>query len=104
MPFYYTTAADKMSIKDTIKKQLWQELLKIPLGTTLSYSLLAVKMGIPGQTRYIASLLKENPFLIAIPCHRVIKKNGQYGGYVLGENFKKYLIEWEKSFNGNTLR
>ena len=84
--------------KDTTKKRLWQELLKIPFGKRISYSQLAGNMGMPGKTRHIASLLKENPFLIAVPCHRVIKKNGTYGGYALGEDFKKYLLEWEASF------
>ncbi len=89
---------NKMSIKCIIKKKIWQELLKIPMGKTISYSMLSKKIGMPGHTRYIASLLKENPFLIAVPCHRVINKNGTYGNYYLGPIFKKYLIEWEKSF------
>jgi len=47
------------------------------------------------KVRYISSLLKENPYLISIPCHRVIKKNGKIGKYVLGSEFKKFF--WEVS-------
>jgi len=86
------------SNKDTIKNKLWQELLKIPFGETISYSQLAKNMGNPRQTRYIASFLKENSLPISIPCHRIIKKSGEYGNFGLGKELKKYLIEWETSF------
>ena len=72
--------------------------MKIPFGKTISYSKLSEKTGFAGRERYLASLLKENPCLISVPCHRIIKKGGKYGNYVLGERFKKYIIEWEKSF------
>jgi len=82
---------------DTIMCRIMQTLCKIPFGETISYSELAEKSGLKGKTRYISSLLKKNPRPIAIPCHRVIKKNGDYGDYLLGRDFKKYLIDREKS-------
>jgi|LSQX01.2.fsa_nt_gb O-6-methylguanine DNA methyltransferase len=86
------------SNKDTIKTKLWQALLKIPFGQTVSYSQLANNMGMPKHTRYISSFLKENSLPISIPCHRVIRKSGEYGKFGLGKEFKVYLIEWESSF------
>jgi methylated-DNA-[protein]-cysteine S-methyltransferase len=88
----------KKQNKDIIKKRLWQILLKIPIGETKSYSEISKKMKMEKQTRYIAKLLKENPYPISIPCHRVIYKNGKTGKYIYGKEFKKFLLEWEKSF------
>ncbi|HOK56862.1 MAG TPA: MGMT family protein [bacterium] len=87
-----------MRNKNTIKKKLWQILLKIPIGETVSYSEISKKINMPKKTRYISTLLKENPYPVSIPCHRVIYKNGKSGKYIFGEEFKKYIIEWEKLF------
>ncbi|MCM8785371.1 MAG: MGMT family protein [Candidatus Omnitrophica bacterium] len=87
-----------MKNKDNIKKQLWQILLKIPIGETISYSKISEKLNMPKKTRYISTLLKENPYPVSIPCHRVIHKNGKTGKYIWGENFKKFLLDWEKLF------
>lgn len=84
--------------KDNIKRKIWQILLEIPIGKTYSYSYLAEKIGMKNKVRYIASLLKENPYPVSIPCHRIIHKNGKTGKYIWGENFKKFLLEWEKQF------
>ncbi|MCS7180985.1 MAG: MGMT family protein [bacterium] len=86
-----------MKKKDTIKKRLWQILLEIPIGETRSYSEISKKLNMPKRTRYISSLLKENPYPITIPCHRVIYKNRKIGKYIYGEEFKKFILEWEKS-------
>jgi len=84
--------------QNTIKKRIMQAVCEIPTGKTISYSELAEKIGIKKQERYIATFLKNNPYLIAIPCHRVIKKNRDYGNYILGKSFKKFLLDREKSF------
>ncbi|MCM8830486.1 MAG: MGMT family protein [Candidatus Omnitrophica bacterium] len=83
--------------KDTIKNKVMQAVSKIPFGKTITYSQLAEKVGMEGKARYISTFLKENPYPVAIPCHRVIRKDGSYGNYILGEKFKRYLIEWEKN-------
>lgn len=88
----------KKQKKDTIKNKLWQIIRKIKIGQTISYTELSKKLGMEKKLRYISSLLKENPYPISIPCHRVIHKNGKTGNYIFGENFKKYLLEWEKFF------
>lgn len=84
--------------KENLKEKIFKELKKIKFGETISYSSLAEKVGMKNKVRYISSFLKENPYLISIPCHRVIKKNGKIGKYVLGSKFKKILIEWERNF------
>ncbi|MDD3725691.1 MAG: MGMT family protein [Candidatus Ratteibacteria bacterium] len=82
--------------KDTIKRKIMQAVLEIPFGRVISYSELAEKVGMKGKIRYISTFLKQNPYPVAIPCHRVIKKDGSYGNYILGRDLKKYLIEWEQ--------
>jgi len=83
---------------EKLKEKIFKELKKIKFGETISYSSLAEKVGMKNKVRYISSFLKKNPYLISIPCHRVIKKNGKIGKYVLGSKFKKILIEWERNF------
>ena len=83
---------------DIIKNKLWQILSRIPIGKTESYSEISKKLRMGKNTRYISTLLKENPYPVSIPCHRVIYKNGKTGKYIYGEDFKKYLLEWEKFF------
>lgn len=82
---------------DTIKERIMQAVCEIPFGRTITYSELAEKAGLKGKVRYVSSFLKHNSRLIAIPCHRVIKKDGDYGDYCLGKHFKKYLLDWEQS-------
>ena len=83
--------------KDTIKSRIMRAVCEVPFGETISYSELAERAGLEGRERYAASFLKENHCLIAVPCHRVIRKNGDYGNYRLGKTFKKYLLDREKS-------
>lgn len=85
---------------DTIRDRILQAVCEIPFGKTISYSELANRVGLKGRERYVSTFLKENPCLVAIPCHRVIKKNGDYGDYVLGESLKKFLLDREKSLTG----
>ncbi len=79
-----------------LQKILFDEVKKIPLGATLSYKDLAKALKIKGRERLIGKILSQNKFLISIPCHRIIKNNGKAGGYKLGTEFKKYLLDWEK--------
>lgn len=88
----------KKQSKDNIKRKIWQILLEIPIGQTKSYSYIAERIGMKNKVRYIANLLKENPYPVSIPCHRIIHKNRKIGKYIWGENFKKLLLEWEKEF------
>jgi len=89
-------------INDTIRNRIMQAVCEISFGKAITYSELAKRVGLKGKERYVSSFLKDNPYLIAIPCHRVIKKNGDYGDYVLGRAFKKFLIDREKSLIENS--
>lgn len=74
---------------------VWNTLLKVPLGTTVSYGLLAMKCGHATAVRAVASAVSRNPISIIIPCHRVLPKDGRLGNYRSGSHRKKLLLEWE---------
>ena len=75
-----------------------EEVKKIPYGTTMSYKEIANKIKSPRGHRAVANANARNPIPIIIPCHRVIKSNGDFGEYGGGSNLKKKLLEFE---NGN---
>ena len=77
-------------------KLVLNELTKIPYGKTISYSELAQKISKPSHSRAVAMINSRNPIPIFIPCHRVIRKNGNIGGYSGGVKIKKYLLDLEK--------
>jgi len=76
--------------------RVWQELLKIPYGKTISYAELSCASGSPKAHRAAGSANGKNPIAIIIPCHRVISSNGGLGGYAYGLEAKKQLLELEK--------
>jgi len=77
------------------QQQVWQALQAIPLGTTLSYSELAARLGMPKASRAIASACAANTLAIAIPCHRIIRKGGDLSGYRWGVARKQALLDRE---------
>ena len=77
---------------------VWNELIKTPIGTTLSYSDLAEKAGHPTAVRAVASAVGRNPISILIPCHRVLPKDGSLGNYRWGSDRKQALLESEGVF------
>jgi len=77
-------------------REVYEELLKIPFGETITYSELYNRVG---EYKFfeIIMALKHNPFIIFIPCHRVIRKDGEIGGYTpLGKEFKEKILKFEK--------
>jgi methylated-DNA-[protein]-cysteine S-methyltransferase len=74
---------------------VWRALLTIPSGSTCSYQELAVKIGKPKSARAIGNACSKNPFIIVIPCHRVICQDGKLGGYIAGVEAKKHLLSNE---------
>ena len=60
---------------------VWNELKKIPKGEVRTYKEIALAIGKPNSARAVANACGKNPFLIAIPCHRVIRSDGKLGGY-----------------------
>ena len=77
------------------QKQVWNELLKIPYGTTKSYSEIAENINNKKAQRAVGSVCNKNPIMIIIPCHRVISRNGNLGGFAYGNNIKEQLLKIE---------
>jgi methylated-DNA-[protein]-cysteine S-methyltransferase len=78
------------------QKNVWDALLKIPYGTTISYLQLAENIGNAKAVRAVANADGANAMAVIIPCHRVIESNGGLGGYGGGVAIKKQLLELEK--------
>lgn len=77
-------------------KKVWKKLASIPYGTTTTYQNLALKLGYPQGARALGLACSQNPFLIIVPCHRVVAKKN-LGGYVLGLKSKKFLLTLEQN-------
>lgn len=82
------------------QQRVWAELKKIPYGTTRTYSQVARALGKPTATRAVARACATNPVSIVVPCHRVVREDGQLAGYRWGLDRKKALIEQESKAAG----
>ena len=71
------------------QQRVWQELVRIPFGTTITYAELAQRVGKPTATRAVGNTNGRNPISIIVPCHRVIGSNGKLTGYAGGFEVKK---------------
>jgi methylated-DNA-[protein]-cysteine S-methyltransferase len=74
------------------------ELARVPYGKTVSYGELAALAGSPRAARAVGSIMRQNPLMIVIPCHRVIGADGSlrgYGGLGSGLDHKRWLLELE---------
>ena len=81
----------------TFQKKIWRELQKIPYGKTKSYGQVAQKFNT--SPRYVGNVCGLNKYLLVVPCHRVIRSDGSYGGFssLGGIKLKKRLIKLEKN-------
>jgi methylated-DNA-[protein]-cysteine S-methyltransferase len=87
----------KLNPKGTdFQKRVWQELLRVPFGRTMSYLDLSRRLGDEKAIRAVASANGKNPIWLIIPCHRIIGSDGSLTGYAGGLWRKKWLIEFEK--------
>jgi AraC family transcriptional regulator of adaptative response/methylated-DNA-[protein]-cysteine methyltransferase len=77
------------------QQQVWQALLTIPKGQTRSYKQLAISVGKPTAVRAVASAIAANTLYYQIPCHRVIRSNGEIGEYRWGKELKAELLKLE---------
>ncbi len=75
--------------------RVWKELQNIPYGTTLSYNEVAERVGNPRAYRAVANACASNRVPLVIPCHRVVRKNGDLGGYRWGMERKRKLLAME---------
>ncbi len=77
-------------------KKVYKVVLGIPLGEVRTYKWVAKRVGKPRAFRAVGQILKNNPYPLIIPCHRVVESNGKSGGYVLGKRNKKLLLNLER--------
>jgi len=82
------------------EESVWGELRKIPYGETRSYEDLAVALGRPGGSRAVGQANGRNRIAIVIPCHRVVNKGGELGGYGGGLWRKRFLLDLEQRHSG----
>lgn len=75
--------------------KVWEALLRIPPGTVVTYQDIAVSIGLPGASRAVGQAIGQNPLPVIIPCHRVIRSLGGFGGYRYGVERKQALLGWE---------
>ncbi|MGE0383994.1 MAG: bifunctional DNA-binding transcriptional regulator/O6-methylguanine-DNA methyltransferase Ada [Gammaproteobacteria bacterium] len=80
--------------------RVWRELQSIPAGGTATYSGVAARIGAPGAARAVAAACAANPAAVAVPCHRVVREDGDLAGYRWGLARKRALLEREKRGRG----
>jgi AraC family transcriptional regulator, regulatory protein of adaptative response / methylated-DNA-[protein]-cysteine methyltransferase len=94
---HQTAATPSLVIQGTaFQRKVWQFLCTIPVGTTASYQALATQLGLPRAARAVASAIAQNFIAWLIPCHRVVRQNGQISGYRWGVQNKITLLKREK--------
>ena len=75
--------------------RVWEALVRIPPGCAVSYEQVASRIGEPASARPVGSAVARNPVAFLIPCHRVIRKTGDFGEYGSGSARKKAILAWE---------
>lgn len=79
------------------QQRVWQALREIPAGCTASYTDIAERIGAPNAVRAVAGACAANPVAVAVPCHRVLRLDGQLSGYRWGIERKRALLAREAS-------
>lgn len=84
--------------------KVWEALLRIPPGSVVAYEDIANYIGRPTAARAVSNAVANNPIPFLIPCHRVIRKEGVFGGYRYGSARKKAMLGWEMSTQDRPVR
>ena len=79
------------------QKKVYRCAMSIPFGQARTYKWVAKKIGSPKAARAVGTALRKNPFVLFVPCHRVVKSKGSIGNYSLGRALKQRLINLEKT-------
>lgn len=88
----------KLHLKGTdFQIKVWEALLKIPMGNLTTYNAIAHSVGRPSASRAVGTAIGCNPIAYLIPCHRVIRSTGDFGGYMWGSTRKTAIIGWERA-------
>ena len=90
-----TTKINLCLIGSPLQLQVWNALLKIPAGKVTNYKTIAKHIGKPKAVRSIATAIGKNPLSWFIPCHRVLRSNGELGGYHWGLKVKTTMLRFE---------
>ena len=90
-----TTKINLCLIGSPLQLQVWNALLKIPAGKVTNYKTLAKHIGKPKAVRSIATAIGRNPLSWLIPCHRILRSNGELGGYHWGLKVKTAMLRFE---------
>jgi len=104
---YFNNKLKKFSFKPDLgqgtqfQQRVWNKLTSIPFGETRSYQWLATAIGQSKSVRAVGNANGKNPTPVIIPCHRVIRKNGNLGGFTGGTHLKKYLLDLEEKFDAS---
>ncbi len=77
------------------QRRVWRALQRIPVGTTATYGDIARRIGAPQAVRAVAQACAANPLAVAIPCHRVVRRDGTLAGYRWGVSRKRALLARE---------
>ena len=75
--------------------QVWETLLKIPVGKATTYSAVANHIGRPTASRAVGAAVGKNPISFVVPCHRVVGTSGALTGYHWGVPRKRAILGWE---------
>ena len=78
-----------------IEKKIYKKLLQVPSGKITTYGELSRAIGLKNGQRVIGRVMKNNPFPVIVPCHRVVKSNREIGGYAFGVNIKRNMLTKE---------
>jgi methylated-DNA-[protein]-cysteine S-methyltransferase len=91
--------ADRLDLSGAtpFQRRVWEATRLIPYGETRSYTWVAERVGKPEAMRAAGQALGRNPLPVIIPCHRVLARNGQLGGFSGGLEMKQYLLHLEGS-------
>lgn len=77
------------------EEKVFKKLLEVPPGKVTTYGELAKAVGLRNGQRVIGRIMNKNPYPVIVPCHRVIKSDGQIGGYAWGEKIKTRMLSKE---------
>lgn len=79
----------------SIDKKIYKKLLEVPKGKITTYGDLSKAVGLKNGQRAVGKFMNKNPFPVIVPCHRVVKSDGNVGGYAYGQDIKINMLTKE---------
>ena len=78
-----------------LEEKIYRKLLEVPSGYVTTYGDLAKAINLKNGQRVVGQIMKNNPFPVIVPCHRVVKSNRDIGGYAFGVDIKRNMLTRE---------